>query len=220
MGQTRTGFTEVYAQSLSVDCDLDLWPSSMVLVCDTSSCHIICAKLFSNPTMHNKVMCRTRTGFTEVYAQNLSADCDLDRWPSDMVLVRDTSSFHDDHTCQIIFESHHVRLSYGPDTILEHTHTDRVNSICPSAISWRGHKNVGGVMVLVLSALSDNSLSLLATAYKFRFWWTFQNEIICFHRWLISSCYCILLWNIGQTVWCVSFFKLYKSFLLSFTMRG
>ena len=39
---------------------------------------IICATLFSNPTMQNKVMGRTRTGFTEVYAQSLSADCDLD----------------------------------------------------------------------------------------------------------------------------------------------
>ena len=39
---------------------------------------IICAKLFLNPTMHKKVMGRTRTGFTEVYAQSLSADCDLD----------------------------------------------------------------------------------------------------------------------------------------------
>ena len=38
---------------------------------------IICAKLFSNPTMHNKVMGRTQTGFTEVYGQSLSADCDL-----------------------------------------------------------------------------------------------------------------------------------------------
>ena len=79
-------------------------------------------------------MGRTRTGFTEVYAQSLSADCDLDFLPSDMVLVRDTSSCHDDHLCQIIFKSHHVRLSYGPDTIVEHTHTathmDRVNSIC------------------------------------------------------------------------------------------
>ena len=36
------------------------------------------AKLFSNPTMHNKVMGRTRTGSTEVYAQSLSEDCDLD----------------------------------------------------------------------------------------------------------------------------------------------
>ena len=28
--------------------------------------------------MHNKPMRRTRTGFTEVYAQSLSADCDID----------------------------------------------------------------------------------------------------------------------------------------------
>ena len=39
---------------------------------------IVCAKLFTNPTMHIKVMGRTRTGFTEVYAQTLSANCDLD----------------------------------------------------------------------------------------------------------------------------------------------
>ena len=39
---------------------------------------IICAKLFSNSTLHNKVMSRTLTGFTEVYAQSLSVDCDLD----------------------------------------------------------------------------------------------------------------------------------------------
>ena len=31
---------------------------------------IICAKLFLNPSMHNKVMGRTRTCFTEVYAQS------------------------------------------------------------------------------------------------------------------------------------------------------
>ena len=39
---------------------------------------VICAKLFSNPTKHNKVMGQTRTGFTEVFAQSLSADRDLD----------------------------------------------------------------------------------------------------------------------------------------------
>ena len=39
---------------------------------------IICAKLISNPTMHNKVIGRTRTGFSEDYAQSLSANCDLD----------------------------------------------------------------------------------------------------------------------------------------------
>ena len=77
---------------------------------------IICAKLFSNPTMHNKVMGRTPTSFTEVYAQNLSVDCDLDLWPNDMVLVRDTSSCHDDHLCQIIFKSHNAWQTYGSDT--------------------------------------------------------------------------------------------------------
>ena len=53
---------------------------------------IICVKLFSDSTMHNTVMGRTQTGFTEVYAQSLSADCDLDLRASDRVLVRDTSS--------------------------------------------------------------------------------------------------------------------------------
>ena len=75
--------------------------------------------------MHKKVMGLTRTSFTEVYAQSLSADSDLDLWPSNMVLVRHTSSCHDDHLCQIIFKSHHVRLSYGPGTILDYTHTQR-----------------------------------------------------------------------------------------------
>ena len=56
---------------------------------------IICAILFSNLTMQNKVMGRTRTGTAEVYAQSLSVDCDLDLLPSDMVLVRDTLSCHD-----------------------------------------------------------------------------------------------------------------------------
>ena len=69
---------------------------------------IICAKLFSNPIMHNKVMGRTRTGSTEVYAQSLSADYDLDLWPSDMIFVRNTLSCHDDHLCQIIFKYHYA----------------------------------------------------------------------------------------------------------------
>ena len=35
-------------------------------------------ELFLNLTMHNKVMGRTQTGTTEVYAQSLIVDCDLD----------------------------------------------------------------------------------------------------------------------------------------------
>ena len=75
MCRTPTGFTEVYAQSLSVDCDLAIW---FLFATHRLVMMIICAKLFSNPIMHDKVMDRTRTGFTEVYAQSLSADCDLD----------------------------------------------------------------------------------------------------------------------------------------------
>ena len=104
---------------------------------------IICAKLFSNTTKHIQSMGRTRTGLTEDYAHSLSADCDLELKPSDIVLVCDTSSCHDDHLCHIIFKYQHVRLSYGPDTILEHKHT--VNSICPSTITWQGHKKDYGI---------------------------------------------------------------------------
>ena len=77
MGRTRTGFTEVYAQTYSADCDLDLATWFLFATCHLVMM-IICAYLFSNPTINNKVTGRTRTGFTEVYAQSLSADCDLD----------------------------------------------------------------------------------------------------------------------------------------------
>ena len=39
---------------------------------------IICAKLFSNPYMHNKVLGRTGTGFTGLGTRFISGDCDLD----------------------------------------------------------------------------------------------------------------------------------------------
>ena len=38
----------------------------------------ICAKLFLNRTMHYKVIGRTQTGYTEVYARSLSKDFALD----------------------------------------------------------------------------------------------------------------------------------------------
>ena len=93
---------------------------------------IICATLpvFSYPTMHNIPLCTTKLWVGQeqvslVYAQSLIADCDLNLQPSNMVIVRNTSSCHDNHLCQIIFKSHHVLLSYGPDTILENTNTHR-----------------------------------------------------------------------------------------------
>ena len=83
----------------------------MVLVCDTSSCHDdhLCLLIFQNSTTHDKAIGRTRTGFIEVYAKSLRADCDLDFYLTDMVLVCDTSPNHDDHLCQIIFNSYHAK---------------------------------------------------------------------------------------------------------------
>ena len=71
----------------------------------TMSCHgdHLCQIIYKS-----QVMAQTRTGFTEVYEQSLSADCDFDLRPSNMVLHREISSCHDDHLCQIIFKSHHV----------------------------------------------------------------------------------------------------------------
>ena len=78
MGRTGTGFDEVYAPSLSVDCDLDFDLATWFLFATHLVMMIFCAKLFSNLTMHNKVMGRTLIGTTEVYAQSLSVDYDLD----------------------------------------------------------------------------------------------------------------------------------------------
>ena len=77
---------------------------------------IICAKLFSNPTIHNKVKGGTQKRFIEVYAQSLSADCDLDLLPSDIILVRDTSSCHDDHCAKLFSNPTIHNKSYGWDT--------------------------------------------------------------------------------------------------------
>ena len=63
IGRTWTGFTKVYAQSLSADCDLDL-ATWFLFATYRLVIMIICAKLFSNPTMHNEVMGQTQTGFT------------------------------------------------------------------------------------------------------------------------------------------------------------
>ena len=43
MNGTHTGFTKAYAQSLSMDFDLDLWPSNMVFIRDTLSGHDDCS---------------------------------------------------------------------------------------------------------------------------------------------------------------------------------
>ena len=77
-GLDMNSFTKAYEQSLSANCDLDFRPNHMHLF--MTYCLVtmtICAKLHSNPTMGDKVMARTLTGFTEAYEQSISADSDL-----------------------------------------------------------------------------------------------------------------------------------------------
>ena len=69
MGQTRTAFTEAYAQSFSAACDFDLALTHRFVIS-------ICSKLFIKSSMHDKSMGRTRTSLTEAYAKRLNVDCD------------------------------------------------------------------------------------------------------------------------------------------------
>ena len=83
---------------------------------------ITCIKLFINPTMHVKVMGRTRTGITVALAQNLSTGCVRALWPSIMVLVCDTPSCHVDHLWQINFISRYALCrGFAPPTLPIHT---------------------------------------------------------------------------------------------------
>ena len=66
---------KVNVQTVTLTFDLAIW---FLFATHCLVMMIICAQLFLNPTMHKKVLDRTRTGFTEVYAQSLSADCELD----------------------------------------------------------------------------------------------------------------------------------------------
>ena len=96
---------KVQVQTVTLTFDLATW---VLFATHFLVMMVICAKLFSNPIMHNKIMGLTRTGFAEVYAQSLSADSDLELCPSDTVLASDTSSCHDYPLCKIIFKSHHA----------------------------------------------------------------------------------------------------------------
>ena len=76
-GQTRTSFTEIHAHSFSEERDIDLTTWFLFLThCFVMM--IICTKLFSNPTMHDKVTVLTWRSFSEAYAQSLRVDWDLD----------------------------------------------------------------------------------------------------------------------------------------------
>ena len=70
-----TSMHKVLLPTVTLSFDLAIW---FLFATHCLFMMTIYAKLFLNSTMHNKVMGRTRTGFTKVYAQNFSANCDLD----------------------------------------------------------------------------------------------------------------------------------------------
>ena len=103
-----TGFYCSLWTSFSMVYDLELWARDMIFLCNTSSCHYNHLYHIIYKSQHRSSYGQTQTGFTEIYAQSLSADCDIDLWPNDMVLVHDTLFCHDDHLYQPIFRIHHA----------------------------------------------------------------------------------------------------------------
>ena len=66
---------KVYVQTVTQIFDLETW---FLFMTQCFVMMIICTTLFSNLTMHDKVMVLRWTSFIEAYAQSLRADCDLD----------------------------------------------------------------------------------------------------------------------------------------------
>ena len=95
-------------------CDLDLWPTGMVLVCVT-------------PSSHGKHVCQVISKYPNAWPNNSldmkcwrliltnNLKCDLDLWPTDMVLVRITPSCHGEHLCQVISKYLNAWPSYSLD---------------------------------------------------------------------------------------------------------
>ena len=116
MSWIQLAFIVAYEQSLRMDNDLDLWASHMVLLCDISSCHDdqLCKIIYKSHHAWNSYG-SDMNSFTKANAQSLSGHCDLDLWPSNMVLVCNTLFCHDAYLCHIIFKSHQAWQSYGLD---------------------------------------------------------------------------------------------------------
>ena len=96
-----------FEQSLSMVYDLELWACDMIFVCNTSSCHDnhLCHIIYKSQHRWPSYG-QIQTGLCEIYAQSLSADCDIDLWPNNMVLVHDILFCHDDHN----FVSNHFQI--------------------------------------------------------------------------------------------------------------
>ena len=116
---------------------------------------IICAKLFINPNIDHQVMGRHKQvslkSMHNVEVQTVTLTFDLVTWFLFMTYCL---------VMMIICASRTAKLRPGHDSgTHKHTHTDRVNSICPSAISWRGNKKHGYVPTHSTSVQNQNLTS-------------------------------------------------------------
>lgn len=105
----KLNFLVAYKQSLSLVCDLRHWASDVIFVANTSSCHNNQSCQFIYKCQYKCLSYRqTQTGFSEIYAQHLSADCDIDLCHNNMVFAHDTLFGHADHLYLNNFKSHHA----------------------------------------------------------------------------------------------------------------
>ena len=101
-------------KNLSADFELDLWPTNLVFIYNTSSYHDdhLC-QIMLNLTMHDKVVGQSKTGFNEEYAHmwTVTLTFDLATWflfathRLDMIII----------WAKFIFKSHYAWQSNGPD---------------------------------------------------------------------------------------------------------
>ena len=148
----------------------------MIFVCNTFSCHdnYLCHIIYKSQHRWPSYG-QMRTGFTEIYAQSLRADCDIDLWSTDMVLVHDTLFCHDDHLYQIIFKSDHAWQSYSSDMNKLHW------SLCTKFKSW-----------LWTWPITQNHGSCLQ--HIILSWWLFvpTYSLISQHAWQCCCCTVVL----------------------------
>ena len=102
---------------------------------------------------------------TEACAQTVSADCELDIWLRDMLLAQDTLSCLDDHSCQIIFKSHHAGWGYSLNTRCLCTNCNCGLCLTFVQATWFLHATFRLVVMIISAKLFSNP-----TNFQMKLW--------------------------------------------------
>ena len=89
--------------------DLDLWPTDMTLVRDTSSLYgwHFCTVYWNSFIIQQSYRPDTNTTPYSMFFNTADLVMTFDLWPTDMTLARDTSSLHGWHLCIVILKFIH-----------------------------------------------------------------------------------------------------------------